>query len=712
MSPERFANFQRLLKPQHVAFIGGTDALIALGEAQRIGFKGEMWAVNPKRETLGGITCYKSISDLPSAPDAVFLAVPVAQAIESVKELRDFGAGGIACYTAGFGETGDQGQEAEQQLIDAAGSMALVGPNCYGVINYLERSALWPFAHGGKSPGYGCAIITQSGMLSSDLTMSQRSVPFTHMISVGNQAVLAIEDFIDALAEDDRVRAIGLHIEGLKNINAFAAASVKAASLGKPVVAFKTGSSAIGKTLTESHTGSLSGEDDLYDALFERCGVIRVFSPAELLETLKFICVAGVPESANVVGFTCSGGGATMLADHAETIGLTFPAFDKTMTTELERLLPDIATVSNPLDYTTPIWGQAERTRPVFSTAMSSGVDATVLVQDYPAEGLDESKVFYMTDGDAFADAALEHNLPAAICSTLPENMDIETREHFLSRGIAPMQGINETLDAILATTRWGRMREKITSRTPDKLLINDFFPDTVRQSVDEATTKAWLKDSGINIPEGIVCTKEDAPVAAAKLGFPVALKMTHKDLLHKSDAGAVQIGLTSEQAVAAAVKKMSLDVSKILPDIKEHQFLIERNLAEPITELIVSVRRDPQFGLALTLGSGGFLVELLDDVVSLLLPVDRIDICDALKKLKTYPLLNGYRGGAAIDIEMLGESLLAIAKFVEQNQQSIVELEINPLFVYERDTCVVDALAYTSVNNQTDQPQSGGCLI
>ena len=697
MTPAQLANFNRLLKPEHIAFIGGSDALVAMGEAVRIGYQGKMWPVNPVRESLGGISCYKTVNDLPAAPDAVFLAIPVTQAISTVKELHDIGAGGIVCYTAGFGETGDQGQKVEQQLIDAAGSMAVIGPNCYGMINYLECSALWPFAHGGDSPGYGCAVITQSGMLSSDLTMSQRSVPLTHMISVGNQAVLAIEDFIDVLSEDDRVRAIGVHIEGLRNVDEFASAALKANALGKPVIAFKTGSSAIGKTLTTSHTGSLSGEDDLYDALFERCGVIRVFSPAELLETLKFVCIAGIPNSANLAGFTCSGGGATMLADYAETINLTFPPFDKAMTTQLSSLLPDIATVSNPLDYTTPIWGQAKYTRPVFSAAMSAGVDAAVLVQDYPASGLDESKGAYLTDGNAFADAALEHNIPAAICSTLPENLDRQTREHFVSRGIAPMQGINETLDAVAAAVRWGGMHEKISRRTPERLATSDMIYVESRQAVDEAMTKSWLKDAGLTIPESILCSAQAAPAAAQRLGFPVVLKVVHKDLLHKSDAGAVQLGLASKQSVEKAVDQMCLTVSKKLPDTKEYQFLVERNIAQPIVELIVSVRRDPQFGLALTLGSGGVLVELFDDVVTLLLPADRVEIVDALKKLKIYPLLCGYRQQTAVDIEKLCESVWKIAQFVEKSNQNIVELEINPLFVYEQGTCVVDALAYTS---------------
>ncbi|MGI9405727.1 MAG: CoA-binding protein, partial [Hyphomicrobiaceae bacterium] len=216
MTPARRKNFQRLLKPRHVAAIGGNDVATVAGECRRIGFEGAFWPVNPKRDEIAGHKCFASVDDLPEAPDAVFLAIPRDPAVETLAKLDAMGAGGVVCYTAGFGETGADGAALEARLIEAAGDLALVGPNCYGVINYVDRVALWPFAHGGTCPGYGAAIITQSGMLSSDLTMSQRSFPFATMISAGNQSVLRIEDFIGVLAEQDEVRAIGIHIEGLK----------------------------------------------------------------------------------------------------------------------------------------------------------------------------------------------------------------------------------------------------------------------------------------------------------------------------------------------------------------------------------------------------------------------------------------------------------------------------------------------------------------
>lgn len=698
MTPAQRANLERLLQPRQIAFVGGRDAAVAIGEAKRIGFEGSIWPVNPKRAEMGGITCFASIEDLPEPPDAVFLAVPVQQAIDTVKRFADIGAGGIVCYTAGFGEVGAAGQQAEQALIEAAGSMALVGPNCYGMINYLTRSALWPFAHGGSTPGYGAAIITQSGMLSSDLTMSQRSLPLSHMISIGNQSVIAIEDLVEVLCEKPEVRAIGLHIEGLKHAGRFADAAIKAAQLGKPIVALKSGSSAIGKSLTTSHTGSLSGEDDLYDALFKRCGIVRVFSPAQMLETLKFMCIAGIPTGNRVAGFTCSGGGATMLADHGEKIGLAFPEHDGAVTENLRRLLPSTATVSNPLDYTTPIWGQAEMTRPVFSAALTTEAATAVLVQDYPACGLDESRLIYLADADAFADAALAAGIPAAVCSTLPENMDAATRDHLISRGIAPMQGINDCLDAIAAAAAWRQMQQRIAHHPPAELLDGEGIQQIV--AVDEATAKSRLAAAGIPVPSGTVCCHADSAAAAEELGFPVAIKMVHEKLLHKTEAGAVVLNINSGTEATNAVARIQKAVATRLPDAASDCWLIEKMQAQPLAELIVSVREDAQFGLAMTLGSGGVLVELVADSTTVLLPCTPDDLIQAIESLRVSRLLDGFRGGARADIRKLADQLTRLADFMVLNRGNVAELEINPVFVYEDSLCAVDALMHIKTSD------------
>ena len=692
MTPLRRANFQRLLKPRHIVFIGGRYAIIAIDEARRRGFDGEMWAVNPKRSDLVGVPCVASIEDLPIAPDAVYLAIPASDVVEALRSLALLGAGGVVCFSAGFKEAGNT--QDEKDLVVATGDMALIGPNCYGLINYIDNSALWSFEHGGWSPGYGAAIITQSGMFSSDITMSQRSLPLAYMVSAGNQAVLGQEDFLEFFVDDPLVRAIGLHIEGLQDVPRFESAALKALSKGIPVVVLKTGSSTIGSELTISHTGSLSGSAELYEALFARTGIISVSNPSQFLETLKFLCVVGAPKSKNLVGFTCSGGGATMLADYAEKIDLSFLPVDPVQEIELAALLPKIATVSNPLDYTTPIWGQEDLTYPVFSKAISAvEAGSAVLVQDYPAEGLDNSKVFYQRDAIAFARATKESGLPAAICATIPENMDIETRQLLISKGVAPMQGIHETLNAISASAEWSQNRVRILLDIPRPLSPNLRVGQQVM--VSEPEGKSWLLANDFAVPQGKVTSGQNLGAVASELGYPLALKMVSPYLPHKTEAGAVVLNLSDAASAIQASIKMQADVVSYNPQAATDQFLLEAMSPKPLAELIVTLRRDPQFGIALVLGSGGILVELVGDAVTLLLPLSPHDITRAIKKLRVIGLLNGFRGGPQADLEKISLQIYRLCIAYTKHQDEIAEIEINPLFIYSDQVCAVDVLVH-----------------
>ena len=695
MTPAQKVNFERLIKPKHIAFVGGVDAEIAIGEAKRAGFKGLIWPVNPRREQLGGHKCFQTLEDLPSAPDAVYLAIPRDHALNAVKDLAKLGAGGIVCYTAGFGEADPEGQEVENLLAEYAGDMALIGPNCYGIINYVDKVALWPFAHGGSCPGYGAAIITQSGMFSSDITMSQRSLPLSYMVSAGNQTVMGLADFIDILCEKPEVRAIGLHIEGLSDVSLFEKAALKALELNKPVVALKTGISKIGSTLTLSHTGSLSGSKELYEALFKRTGVISVNNPSQFLETLKYLCVSGCPKQENIIGFTCSGGGATMLADKAEDIGLKFPNFKKEKSDKLVGLLPEIATLSNPLDYTTPIWGQPEKTRPVFQEAMNQVLaQSAILVQDYPAKGLDESLVYYRNDALAFAEAAADNNLPAAICSTIPENFDAETRDLLVSLGVSPMQGIHEALNAISHAATWNKNRVHILGTKLDSVF--EVVANLDRLSVlDEYKSKALLKKNGFNVPKGKLCLDKVTSNDLVSLNFPIALKMVSSKILHKTELNAVVLNIESDFELGAAVKNMRSLVSKKAPNLVSNRYLIEEMANAPLAELIVGIRSDSQFGLSLTIGSGGILVDLISDVSTILLPTHSGEIREAIKNLKVFKLLDGFRGKPKVKLDVVVDAIMKLVIFAEENINLISEIEINPMFVYKDSVQMVDALIY-----------------
>jgi acyl-CoA synthetase (NDP forming) len=279
----RAQNLRRLLKPRHVCIVGGQAMEDSIRRCADTGFAGEIWVVNPKRSELGGRKCYASIAELPEAPDASFIAVPREPTIDILRALNAAGAGGAICYAAGYAEVGGEGHGLQKQLIEAVGDLAMVGPNCYGILNYLDGIALWPTGHNGRRVESGCAFIGQSGNIALNVTANDRSVPFGYVISSGNQVILNVADFVDALTEDPKVSAIGLYIEGIDDVPAFSRAAAKAMQVGKPLVALKAGKSELGAKLAMSHTSSLAGSDRMYDSLFARLGVIRVDSLPQLM---------------------------------------------------------------------------------------------------------------------------------------------------------------------------------------------------------------------------------------------------------------------------------------------------------------------------------------------------------------------------------------------------------------------------------------------
>ncbi len=693
MTPAKTKNLKRLLSPKHIAFVGGTDVSMAISEATRIGYRGQIWAVNTKRRKINGYECYKSVKELPSPPDATFLAVPATAAIQICSQLKEIGAGGVVCYSAGFKETGGNGADLEKDLINASGEMALVGPNCYGVINFLSRTALWPFAHGNFCPGFGAAIITQSGMFSSDITMTERSIPITHMVSTGNQADLGLEDFVGFFCENPRVKAIGIHIEGIKDINKFQYSALKALKHNTPIVALKTGVSRLGRALTVSHTGSLAGEDTLYDAFFSRVGIIRVKTPDEFLETLKFLCTTKLPAAGTIIGFTCSGGGATMLADYSEKEKLIFPEFKVSEKDELKTMLPSIATVSNPMDYTTPIWGVSEKTKPLFKKAIEfSSASTAILVQDYPAAGLNKSRINYSRDTDAFIEATSMNNVSAIVCSTFPENLDKKVRRRCISGKVAPIQGITNALAVIKAAVYYTTAKNRIEASPPAELLKPSISQRTAL--LDEIESKNILKLAGIPVPLSFLVSSQDLNSGKIPtLSYPVVLKIVSHKLPHKTEYGAVSTDINSSKNLEAAAHRMQVSIKKYRADIKIEKFLIEKMAIKPRLELLVGLKTDPQFGAILVLASGGIFTELLKDHISIVLPTTEKELCRSLKSLKSYPILAGYRQAAGTNISLIAKEILKLANYFLNSLHKYASIEINPMFIYEESILAVDAL-------------------
>ena len=287
-------DLNRLLRPRSIAVIGGSWSRSVIEQSQLVGFAGEIWPIHPRHTEICDLPCYKAVEDLPAPPDAVFIGVNRRATIDLVSRLANFGAGSAVCFASGFSEAAaedENGVALQQQLIKAAGRMPVLGPNCYGLINYLDGALLWPDQHGGKRVTSGVALITQSSNIAINMTMQQRGLPIAYVMTAGNQAQTTIAEMGLALLEDSRVTALGLHIEGLSDIPGFEALAERAHQLRKGIVAIKVGRSVKAQTAMVSHTNSLSGSDAASNALFERLGIARVDSVPVLLETLKLFHV-------------------------------------------------------------------------------------------------------------------------------------------------------------------------------------------------------------------------------------------------------------------------------------------------------------------------------------------------------------------------------------------------------------------------------------
>ena len=669
-----------MLRPRTVAVFGGESAAKVIEQCRRIGYGGELWAVNPGREQLAGLPCYASIDELPGVPDASFIAAPPGASLDIVRTLAARGASGAVCFAAGFAETGEAGEQLQQQLQDAAGDMPVIGPNCHGFVNYLDKVALWPDEHGGQHAASGVALIAQSGNIAINLTMQQRGIDYSYVLSVGNNSALGMHDYINALLDDPRVTAIGLHIEGLDDIHAFSKAAIRALQKRIPIVAFKAGRSKRGAEITMSHTGSLAGSDALYSALFKRLGIARCDTVSQFLETMKFVSTVGVLTEPTIASMSCSGGDASIVADNAEALGLETPALSDTTSRNLKALLGPNVDVANPLDYHLYIWGDIKKLTECFTEVLNNQFACSLLVLDYPP-GSDNDDTNWQISERALLAAVEATGQRAVIVSSLVETLSEDARQRLKGAEITAMQGIEDCLFAIRAAVSIGRAQANVDE-------IDAVLPAVPTPSdssvLDEVASKRRVAAAGITIPRAITGDRATVENAADSIGYPLVLKAVDADLAHKSEAGAVAVGIADPVALSDALSRMA----KL-----SERFLVEEMIGPSVAELIIGVSRDASFGLSLLIGSGGTLVELVDDTVSLLLPARRSDIEDALSSLKVKALLDGFRGGQMGNVKAAVDAIDAIARFAVENNQSLIELDVNPLLVTPTSAVAVDAL-------------------
>ncbi len=688
------SGIKRLLAPRTVALFGSAwaDAVEAGGKV--IGFPGEVWRVHPTRPSTADIHYFRSVDELPSAPDASFVAAPASEVPGIAAALERRSAGGFICFAAGFSEAGtESGRRLTSELVTAAGEVPFFGPNCYGLINFFDRVALWPDQVVGHRVERGVALICQSGTLALNLLFNGRSLPIGYLLTVGNQTCLSIEDMIELLSDDPRVSAFGLYIEGVKNTPQFAAAVAKARQAGKPVALVKAGRTAAAARTAHTHTGSLAGADAVFDSFCRQAGIARCDSLSTLCETLKVFHSGGPLRGRRVLVMGASGGDMAMTADAARDLGLTFPPFPPEQAARLRELLTDKVTVANPFDFHTHIWFDAAAMNSMFSTVHRSGFDATGFMIDCPPEDQADPAA-YVVAIDQYIAAYPGPPLRGAVICSLPESMAPSTREKCLAAGITPLQGQREALEALNLAGEVGetwaqgaQVELRIPPRGPAARRTDAVRPDELALSsamapagevgctrtLREDEGKSALASFGLCIPRSRIVSPSDVAAAAHDIGFPVVIKAVAAHIEHKSELGAVAVNVRNSEDAAAVAQRLS-KLSDTL--------LVEEMVSDGVAEVLVGITVDAQFGQVLVIGAGGVLTELLRDSVSLLPPYTAASVEAAINRLEVSKLLAGFRGKPAGDVPALVGAVLACARYAEANIDSLAELDINPVIV------------------------------
>ncbi len=665
----------RLLKPKSIAVIGGGAWCASIiSAAKQTGFDGALHPVHPTGKQIAGHKSLRSLEEVPGPIDAAFIGVNRHATLDVVAQLRRLKAGGAICFASGFSEAAAEdaaAQDLQAALIEAAGEMPILGPNCYGFVNAFDGCAIWPDQHGCSRVQRGVAILTQSSNIAINLTMQNRGLPIGYMLTCGNQAQTAQTDIALQLLDDERVTAIGLHIEGFGNLRGWEALAQKARAKGVTLIALKSGVSQQAQAAAVSHTASLTGSDTGADAFLQRLGIRRARSLPVFLESLKLAHQFGPLSSNRIASISCSGGEAALAADTAQGTGLIFPPLNPRQAKDLSAALGPMVAMANPLDYHTYIWRDQAAMTQAWAAMADDEIAMTLLVSDYPRADLCDA-----SDWECVTQAAIEATRrtgrPFAVVASLAELLPEQTAKTLMDHGVGAIHGLDHGLEALDVMSR-------PMAPPAEPVLLPGI--DRYAELVDEQSAKLALAAHGLTIPPSVVVTdRSTAGQAAADVGFPVALKTL--GLAHKTGANGLALGLTTRAEVEVAA-----------PRLADGPLLVERMVAGTLVEVLVGVTRDPAHGFVLTLGAGGTMTDVLRDRASLLIPATRAEVTARLKDLNIAPLLEGFRGNPPVDLDALLAAIDAVQAYVLANAERVEEVEINPLICTQDNAIAADAL-------------------
>lgn len=698
MSAEPHA-LHRLFCPQSVALIGASEksawSHIIYNNFAQYGFEGKLFAVNKRGAEAHGLPGFATCRALPDPVDSAYFFAPAEGMIDAVADAGEAGIKYGVVLTSGFAEAGEQGAMLQQELVKVARrfGMSLLGPNSLGFANFSARTAITAVPPPRRPMLRGhVGLISQSGAAISDIAAFglRSNIGFSFMAALGNEAMLGVADLMDYLIHDEATRSIAIFAEGIRDTAAFARAAVKAASVGKPVVIMKVGRSALTAKVAASHTGSIVGDDRVFDEACARFGVMRTDSIESLITTAGIAAHLGRLTRPGVGVLSISGGACGMIADQADAHGVSLPVFAPDTTSRLQEVAAAYGTVMNPMDIT----GAAVRDPNLWEQELAiMGNDpalGVVLAQMGLPETADSaaSPDALAAIGRGFARMAVPGILLTQAIAPVTDHM----RSVMRSTNIPLVAvGIENTVRALGKLGWWSKRVGQVTPLETGEDTDSGAAPP---RPITEREVLDYLAGRGVStIPAKIVPSAEEAAQAAGSWSDATVLKVLSPDIQHKTEVGGVALNLQSPEAVANAFDAMSAAVRGARPDARIEGFIVSP-MRSPGLEMLVGTMCDPQWGPVIVVGMGGVWVEVLKDTALRLLPVTRSEALDMVRSLKSVRLLEGYRGQPAIDMDALVDTIVAIGDAALALGDGLESLEVNPLRVGERGVEALDGVA------------------
>lgn len=681
---------KKLLRPRKLAIVGATEKETMAGFATRMFLEqcekrqDDLYLVSRTNQEVYGKTCCKALSGIPEDIDLAVICTPKAAVLPLLEEAAAKGAKGAVVFASGYAETGKPEDIAlEEALIQKAGELdlAVMGPNCAGFLNFIDRIFSFGFLFQARTRAGNVGLISQSGQVCMALMESDK-VNFSYVISAGNSRIVSMEDYMEFLVQEEHTEVIAVYLEGIQNPVKFAAALRAAAEKKKPVVVLKAGRSEKGMRAAASHTGNLSGSDQHIDALLKKFGAIRVDDLEEMLSVCMAVTTLPALPCRNGLAFVnISGGETTISADAGSLYGLTLPDFGEETVRRLKEVLPPFATAQNPMDLTGGSDGVTmEKAVEIILEdpqiqMLVTGLQVTHKISDVTIYDYLEGLIRYCKKGN---------KKPVAVIPMIESGRDPQILERLREAGVPILPPPHYGYRVIRHLLAYTDYLNDMSSRT---LELYRPSPDDggSRRALSEHESKLELRSYGIPCTrEAVAGSPEEAIRIAEQTGYPVVMKIESPDILHKTEAGGVRVGISCREEVLQAYEEILRNAKAYRPDARINGVLVQEMLKSGL-ELIVGVNNDARLGPSVLLGLGGIFTEIFRDTALYPAPLNRWEALRMIDALRGKPLLYGYRGGAELDVDALAELLVKVGRLAVEKKDSLEEMDLNPVFVYPK---------------------------